>query len=92
MTLQQQQPALLDMDRERDEWLAWVDRLVAEVAGWADAQGWATHRDVKTITERPFGTYQAPFLRVRTPNGEVNVDPIARWTLGRGNERVDLQG
>lgn len=78
--------------RVRDDWLAWVNRIVKDVEAWAHARQWATHRDVKEIEEEPFGRYEAPFLRVRTPNGEVYVDPVALRIMGGGDGRVDLQG
>lgn len=92
MTVQQAKLSQADLARERDDFLAWTNGIVDQVRGWADQLGWATHQDAKTINEGPRGTYQAPFLRVRTPNGEVHVDPIARWIMGGGRGRVDLQG
>ena len=77
--------------RVRDEWLGWVNRLVSEVEAWAQGLGWATHRDVKTIEESLLGTYTAPFLRVRLPEGEVHVNPVALNVIG-ADGRVDLEG
>ena len=76
----------------RDRWLAWVHRVVDDVEGWAHARGWATHRDDKEMKEGVIGPYSVPFLRVRTPHGEVHVDPIAMHIMGGGDGRVDLQG
>jgi len=75
---------------QREQWLDRVNHLVDQVAAWAEAQGWSTHRDVKVIEERELGRYTVPTLRVRTPQGEVHLDPIARHVMG-ADGRVDLE-
>jgi hypothetical protein len=49
------------------------------------------HRAEKMIEESSIGAYRVPFLRIRTPQGEVHFDPIARVVLGGSDGRVDLQ-
>jgi hypothetical protein len=77
-------------NQRRDQWLGWVGSLLADVAAWAEAQGWSVHRDNKVLHEEALGTYQAPMLRVRTPSGELYVEPIALHVLG-AEGRVDIQ-
>ena len=79
-----------DSAQVREQWIERVRRLVDEVAAWSEGQGWSVHRDVKTIQERPLGAYSVQTLRVRLPQGEVHVNPIARHVMG-AEGRVDLE-
>lgn len=79
-------------EARKNTWVGAVQQLADQVVGWAEAQGWAVHREPKAVRESEFGTYDVPFLRVRTPYGEVHLDPIARNIYGRGDGRVDLEG
>ncbi len=74
-----------------NDWLTWVGRLVSQIRSWSEAQGWAIHEDIKIIEEPGLGQYEAPFLRIRTPQGELHVSPIARLVLGGADGRVDLE-
>ena len=61
------------------EWLAELDALMTDAEAWATAEGWATHREFKRITESKLGDYTAPSLSVRSPSGgTVYLDPVAR--------------
>jgi hypothetical protein len=86
MTIQAQTTA----QNQREQWLDRVSRLVDQIEAWAEARGWSTHRDVKAIEERDLGRYTVPTLRVRTPQGEVHVNPIARRIMG-ADGRVDIE-
>lgn len=72
------------------EWLDWVGRLITEIESWSAEQGWSTARADKQLSEEGFGTYSVPTLRVRTPNGEVHVNPVALNVLG-ADGRIDLE-
>jgi hypothetical protein len=77
-------------EHERDEWVAAVEQLVADVETWAPRHNWWVHRDQKTITEEPIGSYTAPLLRIQTPQGgRLILDPIARDVIG-GEGLVEL--
>ncbi|MBI4581244.1 MAG: hypothetical protein HY718_16195 [Planctomycetes bacterium] len=73
------------------DWLDSVGRLVEDVKSWAQASRWSIHEDEKEIREAPFGIYRAPWLRIGTPNGEIRVEPVARFTAGPADGRVDLE-
>lgn len=73
----------------QDDWKEAVDHLVDEVEQWAHGERWRTARESKEITERNFGTYAVPVLLIKTPQGEVHLDPIARYVAG-ADGRVDL--
>ena len=45
---------------------------------------------MKVIEERPLGAYSVQTLRIRLPQGEVHVNPIARHVMG-AEGRVDLE-
>ncbi len=74
-----------------EEWLDSVRHLAAEVRDWAQTRSWSVHQDEKDIRESPFGDYRAPWLRIATPNGEIHLDPVARYVAGPAQGRVDLQ-
>jgi hypothetical protein len=87
MTIQTHDPKWL---ARKAEWLGWVDELVAEIERWSGEHGWPTHRDNKQISEQVVGTYTVPTLRVRTPNGEIHIKPIALHVVG-AEGRVDIE-
>ena len=62
----------------RDEWVAEINRLFAEVEGWAQHRGWGTLRDEKTLGEERLGSYRVPVLLVHTPQGRLLLEPIAQ--------------
>ena len=76
-------------NKERDAWVATVERLVRQVESWATKRSWPVHRDVKEIRESRIGTYQVPTLSILSPSGTIQVDPVARY-VGRTDGRVDL--
>jgi hypothetical protein len=74
-----------------DDWLDSMSRLVKEVTTWAELRGWSIHQDQKQIREADLGIYQVPWLRISTPDGEIHLEPIARYVTGEAEGRVDLQ-
>ena len=80
-------------DEIRDEWLEAVQRLNGQIKEWlADevAQGLVTieEYDVARDEER-MGSYVATALRLKTPIGVVQIEPVARVIIG-GLGRVDM--
>lgn len=77
----------------RDEWLAAIERLNADITEWVSSQpGWSIVREPdKMIQEERIGSYKAPFLRLQSkkPKGEVRLEPMARMTRG-GRGVVEL--
>ena len=63
--------------------------LMASIGQWAAEQGWPVSDQPREISERVLGTYRVTGLRVRTPSGDLLVEPIARHVIG-GDGRVDL--
>ncbi len=76
-------------DTTRARWLALLDELFHDIASWSEEQEWLVHRDTKKL-EEPFGTYQAPYLAIRTPQGRFVVNPIARFVMA-ADGRVDME-
>lgn len=72
-----------------ESWLDALRKLADDVKGWANNEGWSVKEEQRTITERGFGTYAAPRLRIRPPDGEVDLEPVGRYVLG-ADGRVDL--
>jgi hypothetical protein len=78
-----------DWEAEVNEWVSDVDSIVEEAKLWAEARGWATKIDSKTISEEMIGTYEVARLLVHSPDARFLVDPIARFIVG-GHGRIDL--
>lgn len=70
-------------DRLLREWLEAQQNMMAEATAAAKARGWYVEKDEKEILESLLGGYKAPRLRIRTPDREVVLDPIARFGSGR---------
>jgi hypothetical protein len=76
-------------DAELQAWLQEVETVFRQAEEWSKKRDWATRRDTKTITEPPFGTYQAPVLLIHTPQGRLLLDPIAH-VVGGAEGRIDF--
>ncbi|HVA15139.1 MAG TPA: hypothetical protein VNF99_17965 [Stellaceae bacterium] len=72
-----------------DDWLSEMNSVVEQATKWAEARGWSTKADNKTITEEVIGTYAAPRLLIHTPGARFLLDPIARCVVG-AEGRFDL--
>jgi hypothetical protein len=72
------------------EWLRKIRALVNQIERWSGDEGWAVQRDQKFIHESAVGDYHAPSLRIRTPQGEVFLSPIALRVVG-ADGRVDME-
>jgi hypothetical protein len=77
-------------ENRRQQWIARVEALIAQIEDWAGAEGWATARAEKTVYESSLGNYKVPLLRVRLPAGEIHVAPVALQIVG-ANGRVDIE-
>lgn len=69
-------------DETRAEWQQAVEALMAEVRAWAEAQGWTVEPVSHTLTEEPLGTYTVPGLEIRTPRGQLLLEPAGRNVAG----------
>lgn len=78
-----------DWEAKRDEWVAAIEGLFAEVEAWARKEEWLVQRTRKTVDEDRLGSYEVPVLTLQTPTGPVILDPIARYIIG-AEGRVDL--
>lgn len=76
-------------EQKRDDWVADVERLLADAEAWAREQGWLTHREIRTLTEDLLGTYPVPSLTIRHPSATLLMEPVARYVVGAAG-RVDL--
>jgi hypothetical protein len=79
-----------DGEAQRDEWVAAVEQVVSDAEAWATEQNWFVHRDRKTITEDPIGSYDVPVLMIRAPAGRLVLEPGARYVGGGVRGRIDL--
>ena len=64
-------------------WLDAQKTMIAAARTGAKEKGWFVEEDEKTISESLLGTYQAPRLRIRSPENEVVLDPVACFGSGR---------
>jgi hypothetical protein len=71
--------------RARDEWIAAVSRLLAQMRDWLTEAGAAELLDVRPLEverrEQSLGAYVAPGLAIRFGERTVKVEPIARTVL-----------
>ncbi len=65
------------------EWLEAQEDMLQRATTAARSKGWYVEKDEKEIRESLLGKYMAPRLRIRTPNNEVVLDPIACFGSGR---------
>ncbi len=79
-----------ELESRRLWWVAKVEATINQIEAWAIAEGWSTARTVRTIDERPLGSYAVPLLRIRLPGGEVQVIPVALQVIG-ADGRIDVE-
>ena len=70
----------------REEWLDTIAFLQRQIKTWTDQeQGWSfTTQEEREIEEAALGRYAVSVWKLRTPEGEVRLEPIARNYPGRG--------
>ena len=74
------------------DFAAWRERLAsltAEVRRWAESEKWPVSAEEKAIEEPGLPPYAATLLHIQTPQGRVDLEPIAFRVLGTGG-RVEL--
>lgn len=76
-------------NRVRQQWLQTLEQLIQTVELWCASAGWETAREAKPLEESRLGKYDAPVLKVRSPQGIVYVEPVARYVVA-GEGLVDL--
>jgi hypothetical protein len=74
----------------RAEWLHTIEQILGEIEHWAHDAGWLVSRSRRTIQEDSIGTYDAPILQVKTPPGNLIVEPIAYSIFSGVKGRIDL--
>ncbi|HVT88632.1 MAG TPA: hypothetical protein VHD56_07265 [Tepidisphaeraceae bacterium] len=77
-------------EERKSDWINRVARLIEEVEQWAAAERWVSERDHKQIHEDLIGDYVVPGLRIRTPGGDIFVNPIALHIVG-ADGRIDIE-
>ncbi len=82
--LNRETSSTLGLPEIRNEWLRSLTVLYKDIASWLSesvAQNLLTVAEVPvTITEERIGTYDAPSLKIITPQGEaVHIVPRAGW-------------
>ena len=70
-------------DRLLSDWLAAQNNMLHEAIAAAEDKGWHVDKDEKEVRERLLGAYWAPRVRIRTPDREAVLDPIACFAAGR---------
>ena len=70
----------------RDEWLGTVLDLKNDIKIWAyQKKGWSfTRQEEREVEEPHLGKYTVEIRRLKTPEGEVRFEPIARNYPGHG--------
>jgi hypothetical protein len=69
-------------DATRDEWLANLDELLAQVRRWAEGSGWRTRVIEKAMKDSVLGDYKAPAMLMQRDTVEVILDPVGRFAPG----------
>jgi hypothetical protein len=72
-----------------EAWVLDVDAIIGQASNWAQARGWGTKVDIKTLSEEMIGTYKVSRLLIHSPDARYLLDPIARCIVGGGG-RIDL--
>ena len=70
----------------RDGWLRTVNALADQLAEWVRQEPEWSFEETGTqdVEEPPLGRYAVSLWSIRTPDGEVRLEPIARNYPGRG--------
>lgn len=83
-------PMVGDPATVRDEWVAAVNALVAQVEGWCKELDWPTRRAPKAIgDDQPLDTYEVPMLRMQYWDVNLMLDPTSRFGI-RNDGQCDL--
>jgi hypothetical protein len=78
-------------EAKRTAWVSLVKQLAADVTEWSRSVNWEVAVLEKEMNlDDDLGPYVAPILNIRTQQGVIYVDPIAR-NLARGDGRVDIE-
>jgi hypothetical protein len=73
-----------------NEWKSAIEDLFKDVGEWSSEQtGWEFHLSKKEIEEEAIGAYSVPVLTLDTPEGRLQLEPIARMVFG-GQGAVEL--
>ena len=59
-----------------------MEQVISDAEAWATEQKWFVHRDGKTITEEPIGSYEVPALLIQAPAGRFVLEPRGRCITG----------
>lgn len=70
-------------DQVMHDWLEAQREMLATATAAAEARGWYVDMDEKEVQESLLGSYQAPRLRIRTPDREFVLDPVVCFGSGR---------
>lgn len=70
-------------------WAKTVRDLSRTIAGWVEKEGWLVSAQDAERAEDRVGSYRVPVLRIKTPDGILLVEPIARDVVD-AEGRVDL--
>jgi hypothetical protein len=85
----------VDWDKERDDWLEYLDQLYHRVAGYLDEyikSGAIKLRESdKDLNEENIGAYKAKRLTIVIGGQEIILDPIGTLLIG-SKGRVDVEG
>ncbi|MGZ8219485.1 hypothetical protein [Methylomagnum sp.] len=82
-----------DITQQRDEFLGRVNQLFLDIESWIQPTELKLVKSKTFILEELLGSYEAPKLIVRTPQGKeiAEITPIGRCILG-ANGRIDIKG
>jgi hypothetical protein len=81
--------AEVDWDAKKDAWISQVSDLVETIKSWGDERHWLIDEHTKKLTEEHLGSYSVPELFIKTPQGQIVVEPVGRNIIG-AEGRVDI--
>jgi len=80
---------VVDVEKERSEWVAEVNHLLNDIKDWAEKERWLVDRQDKELQEERLGAYRSSVLFIQSPQGRLVAEPVARSVVG-ADGRVDL--
>jgi len=79
----------IDWTKKKSKWISQVDDLINDIKSWSETENWLVDKREKTLNEEHLGSYSVPELTIKTPQGNIIVEPVGRNIVG-AEGRVDV--
>jgi hypothetical protein len=79
----------IDWDARKTAWISQVSELAETIKSWGSEKHWLIDEHSKRLTEEHLGSYSVPELFIKTPQGQIVVEPVGRNIIG-AEGRVDI--